>query len=116
MFTFEFGDEPLELVSPLKDDSKGFAEEEIWGNPDYESESKQLANARFKHDTQLRGSLALIFTVIIVFWLMFVVITLWCNATLKLSDAILITLLTTTTINVLGMMLIILHDLFPGKK
>ena len=73
---------------------------------------------RFIQNTELRGTLARVFTMIIALWLLAVILILvgnYCNH-YNLSDSVLITLLTTTTIQVLGMMLIILWDLFPGGK
>ena len=73
---------------------------------------------RYEKDTELRGILAGVFTIVIIFWLLSVILILVgnnCN-NYNLSDTVLVTLLTTTTIQVLGMMLIILWDLFPGKK
>lgn len=73
---------------------------------------------RFIKNTELRGTLARVFTMIIALWLLAVILILVgnnCNH-YNLSDSVLNTLLTTTTIQVLGMMLIILWDLFPGGK
>ena len=72
---------------------------------------------RYEQNTELRRSLAIMFTLTINGWLFAVfLILLTNNRSLKLSDSVLITLLTTTTIQVLGMMVIILWDLFPGGK
>lgn len=72
---------------------------------------------RYKGNTELRQSLAKVFTMIIAFWLLAVILILVGNNNkYKLNDSVLITLITTTTVNVLGMMLIILWDLFPGKN
>lgn len=72
---------------------------------------------RYEKDTELRSSLAVIFTIIIIGWLSSVILILMNNFYLfKLSDSVLNRLLTTTTIQVLGMMVIILWDLFPGGK
>jgi hypothetical protein len=88
-------------------------------------ESERVETKRFGHkeeryiqNTELRGTLARVFTIVIAFWLLAVILILVgnnCNH-YNLSDSVLNTLLTTTTIQVLGMMLIILWDLFPGKK
>lgn len=72
---------------------------------------------RYNKNTELRGSLARVFTIVIIFWLLSVILILVGNTLkYKLSDSVLITLLTTTTIQVLGMMVIILWDLFPGSQ
>lgn len=72
---------------------------------------------RYRKDTILRIQLAQYFSIIIAFWLLCVILILvGNNFNYKLSDTVLVTLLTTTTIQVLGMMVIILYDLFPGGK
>jgi hypothetical protein len=73
---------------------------------------------RINSDTNLRITLANFFAIVIAFWLLAVILILVgnnCNH-YNLSDCVLNTLLTTTTIQVLGMMVIILWDLFPGGK
>lgn len=70
---------------------------------------------RLKEDTKLRGVLVDIFVIIIICWLLFVAFMLTHNYIYPLSDNVLITLLTTTTIQVLGMMIIILRNLFPKQ-
>jgi hypothetical protein len=72
---------------------------------------------RYEQNTELRRGLAIMFTLTINGWLFAVFLILLTNSSsLKLSDSVLTTLLTTTTIQVLGMMVIILWDLFPGGK
>jgi len=71
---------------------------------------------RFLEDTRLRRHLTYIFAAIIFLWLASVVSILYFNGNvlhLNLSENVLITLLTTSSINVIGMMLIILKNLFP---
>ena len=72
---------------------------------------------RFEANTKLRIHLTYIFTSVIFLWLASVMTILFFNAVLhlKLSDQVLTILLTTTSINVIGMMLIILNNLFPKK-
>ncbi len=85
-----------------------------------ENENNTLFNSvkrRYDETTDLRNILAKVFTILITFWLLAVILLLTGNtSTYKLSDSVLITLLATTTIQVLGMMVIILCDLFPGGK
>ncbi|WP_268847254.1 hypothetical protein [Flavobacterium aestivum] len=77
----------------------------------------ELRNKRYKDNTELRRGLAILFTITINAWLFAVFLILLTNTkTLKLSDSVLITLLTTTTIQVLGMMYVILKNLFPSRK
>lgn len=73
---------------------------------------------RYRGNTILRDNLAKVFTIVIIFWLVSVILILvgnTCNH-YNLSDTVLVTLLTTTTIQVLGLVHIILKDLFPGGK
>ncbi|MCL9804967.1 hypothetical protein NAT51_05525 [Flavobacterium amniphilum] len=110
-------------------DVKASAEEVSYANKsDQRSETKdELKNAqikkllseneRYREDTSLRKALATAFTMIITFWLLAVLLILignHCNH-FNLSDNVLITLLVTTTANVIGMMLIILRNLFPSS-
>lgn len=79
----------------------------------------RLGNAkigRFLEDTKLRRYLTYIFSFIIFLWLAAVISILYFNDNvlhLNLSENVLITLLTTSSVNVIGMMLIILKNLFP---
>lgn len=79
----------------------------------------RLGNAklgRFLEDTKLRRHLTYIFAGIIFLWLASVISILYFNHNLlylELSENVLITLLTTSSVNVIGMMLIILKNLFP---
>lgn len=81
----------------------------------------RLGNAkvgRFLEDTRLRRYLTYIFSFIIFLWLAAVVSILYFNdylLHLNLSENVLITLLTTSSVNVIGMMLIILKNLFPQQ-
>lgn len=69
---------------------------------------------RFGQDTRLRKVLAIWTMVIISSWLLAVLLILVFKDTLK--SEVLITLLATTTINVLGLPKIILEGLFRGRK
>ena len=92
----------VDLTNGKKEEDKLFGEAQI---------------KRYEQNTELRKSLVLLFTLTINGWLFFVFVVLQTNTkTLKLSDSVLITLLTTTTVQVLGMMTIILWDLFPGGQ
>lgn len=72
---------------------------------------------RYIKDTVLRIQVAKYFSIVIAFWLLAVILILvGNNFNYRLSGTVLVTLLTTTTIQVLGMMVIILWDLFPGGK
>jgi len=85
---------------------------------DVKSWNKEITpeKQRYLVDTKLRSCLVYIFSAIIFLWLASVISILYFNnnlLNLKLSDNVLIALLTTTTINTIGMMLIILRNLFP---
>lgn len=72
--------------------------------------------SRFLENTKLRKHLTYIFSLIIFLWLASVISILYFNDNLlclNLSENVLITLLTTSSVNVIGMMLIILKNLFP---
>lgn len=77
----------------------------------------KLKNRRYKDNTEIRKSLVVVFTVIIVFWLLSVLLILVgnnCNH-YNLSENTLIAFLTTSSANVIGMMYVILKNLFPVK-
>ncbi len=77
----------------------------------------ELKNRRYKDNSELRRGLAIMFTLTINGWLFVVFLILLTNSqTLKLSDSVLIALLTTSSANVLGMMYVILKNLFPNGK
>lgn len=83
---------------------------------DYTIEGEKLK--RFKTDTMLRKYLVFFFLIIIFLWLAAVVFILCLNDNhlyLHIPENVLITLLTTTSINVIGMMMIILRGLFPKQ-
>ena len=77
----------------------------------------ELKNRRYKDNSELRRGLAIMFTLTINGWLFVVFLILLTNSqTLKLSDSVLIALLTTSSANVLGMMYVVLKNLFPNGK
>ena len=82
------------------------------------AEKLKLKNDRYKDNTDMRKALVVAFTTIIAFWLLAVLLILVGNRVNKydLSENILITFLTTSSANVLGMMYVILKNLFPEKN
>jgi hypothetical protein len=71
---------------------------------------------RFATDTDHRKHITYSFIINITCWLSVVISVLYFNnylLKLQLSDSVLIMLLTTSTLNVIGMMMIILKNLFP---
>ena len=85
----------------------------IEANNDVKSMEQQEAE-RFGKDTKLRKVLAIWTMVIISVWLASVLlIVVFCQ---KLSSEVIITLLATTTINILGLPKIILEGLFDNRR
>ncbi len=91
-------------------------EESKWDNLD--EKSKFFEIERYKEDTQHRRTLSTWAGVVVSMWLLCVVLILIGNTrNYRLSDSVLITLLGTTTLNVLALMLVVLNDIFRnGKK
>ncbi|QEE50337.1 hypothetical protein FUA48_12340 [Flavobacterium alkalisoli] len=80
---------------------------------DFEASKKN----RFDTNTTLRKQMSYWAAVIVSLWLGFVaVVLLYNNTRLCFSDGVLNTLITTTTINVIGIILICFRDLFNGKS
>lgn len=91
---------------------KAEAQEKNLENRQKESEIK-----RFDQDTNHRGGLAIWAAVIVSIWLFCVLdIVAKSKKEYDLSETIIVTLLTTTTLNVLGLMVIVLNDLFNKAK
>lgn len=67
---------------------------------------------RFKQDTKHRGLLVKWMMFVVSLWLLAVLVMLFVNPLLEIRDSVLITLLATTTVNVLGLANIILKGLF----
>lgn len=106
----------LNLISPPTDELKQPDPEKTEeGINKLETSSLDLENKRFKENTKLRDLLAKIFTLIIALWFVAVILILIGNNHFhyNLSENVLIALLVTTSANVIGMMLIILKNLFP---
>ena len=84
-------------------------------NPDSQPLSKQEEsyNDRYKQDTAHRKTLVIWVMCVVSIWLIAVLaITILC----QVSDNVKITLLATTTVNILGLPLIILKGLFNDEK
>lgn len=78
----------------------------------------ELKNVRYRDNSDMRKALVIAFTTIIAFWLLSVLLILVGNKINRydLSENTLIAFLTTSSANVLGMMYVILKNLFPEKK
>jgi hypothetical protein len=84
-------------------------------------EDQKILNAlkgeRFKSDTRAREYLAVWTAITVSIWLYFVMVILMSNTNVfKLSETVLITLLGTTTLNVLGLSFIVLRGHFSGGE
>ncbi|WP_320019798.1 hypothetical protein [Labilibaculum manganireducens] len=73
---------------------------------------KKLENNRFDSDTYDRKWLAKWTAIVVTFWLFLVLAIVCLSSVLKLSDTVLVTLLGTTTLNVLGLSFIVLRGHF----
>lgn len=107
----EFGDN-IESISFAE------KEEKNWTSLDQlENEYKSLENQRYKDDTEHRKVLSTWAGTLVSIWLVSVLLILTNNTNrFELSDSVLIALLGTTTLNVLGLMVIVLNDLFNKSK
>lgn len=77
----------------------------------------ELKNQRYKSDTASREWLSIWTASVVTIWLIGVICVLVYNSEyLHLSDAVLITLLGTTTFNIIGLSLIVLRGLFGNSK
>lgn len=82
-----------------------------------EHKQREAELDRYLQDTTHRRSLVTWAATVVSLWLICVIFILTRNTLqYKLSDTIMVALLGTTTINVLGLMIIVLNDLFKGKK
>lgn len=79
---------------------------------------REQRKARFSQDTKYRRHLANWVMTIVPCWLFLVIAILFCDGFnfIKLQTEVLITLLATTTVNVLGLAYIVLKGIFPESK
>lgn len=79
---------------------------------------RQQRKERFSQDTRFRRHLANWVMIIVPVWLMSVVVLIYLHGynTLDLDKEVLITLLATTTVNVLGLAYIVLKGIFPEES
>lgn len=88
----------------------------MFSNPDKLDLNEQIFLEqlnRFKQDTKDRSKLAYWTFGIISFWLVFVFVLLLIN---DLPNSVFITLLTTTTVNIIGLPIIVLSGYFTSDK
>ena len=80
-------------------------------------QAKRYENERYREDTKGRKYLSIWAGKIVTIYLTYVAVILPLNFSyLHLSDAVLITLLGTTTLNVIGLMYIVLKGYFAAKR
>jgi hypothetical protein len=114
--------ESLELLDKgLSNDKRTYSDSDSKAKTEDEKLNKDIREAanvaRIISNTGLRTESTYAFISIIVMWLLLVIIILMGNNSIfKISDNVLITLLTTTTLNVFGMMIIILKGLFTNSE
>jgi hypothetical protein len=93
------------------------ARQEFKNWDDYDRVGKKLRNDRYEEDTKHRRNLSTWASFVVSLWLIVVLIILILNTSyIKLSDTVMVALLSTTTLNVLGMMVIVLKGLFEDKN
>lgn len=105
-----------DVKAPPLYSSEVSAEREFHDWDDYDRLNKKLRNERYREDTKHRRNLSTWAASIVSLWLISVLLILIFNSkSINLSDSTMIALLSTTTLNVLGMMLIVLRGLFENK-
>lgn len=110
---FEYLDD-YDKVSQRLSTMRAIEEEENWA--DYDRDSKKLRNERYREDTRHRRNLSTWAASIVSMWLIAVMLILIFNKNkIGLENSTLIALLSTTTLNILGMMFIVLRGLFENK-
>lgn len=108
-------------MSDLQDDIKHATPKISYFDSDIDSEGlnaqkKKLEYQRYSSDTRDRRWLAIWAAVVVTLWLGAVLIILVNSSCLNLSEAVLITLLGTTTLNVLGLTFIVLKGHFGSTS
>lgn len=106
------------IVNELKDDTEIERLKQSNSKLLLENEKLTLENRRYESDTRLRNNFAYGYSIILVIWIFTVICILLHNRSshYHFSDTVLIALLTTSTANVFGMVLIVLKNLFPTPK
>ena len=102
-----------EDIKNAKGDLKKDADSDI-DSGSMTSQIRQLQADRYSSDTRDRKWLAQWATCVVSLWLFFVLLIVCLSK--HLSDAVLITLLGTTTLNVLGLSFIVLRGHFNGDQ
>ena len=115
-----FGEKVSRPSEGTEEDDTSQKELDIFKRPriDYKKYTdKVLEGRRYNNNTKLRLYLSVWASIVVSCWLWKVGEILVNNSEhYKLSDSVLITLITTTTINVIGLVIIVMSDLFNGKS
>lgn len=107
---------PFKLVDLHDDDARLVNNEDTDSLGDIDDKTlKQQVRVRYSQDTLYRKHLAKWVMWIVPCWLIAVILVLAFNWLLNLDSSVLISLLATTTVNVLGLAYIVLKGIFPQK-
>lgn len=106
------------IVPELRDDTQIERLKQTNSRLLIENNKLTLENQRYESDTNLRDLFAKGYSIILVLWLIAVLYILTNNNSnhYHFSDSVLIALLATSTANVIGMVVIVLKNLFPTAK
>lgn len=106
------------IVPELRDDTQIERLKQTNSRLLIENNKLTLENQRYESDTNLRDLFAKGYSIILVLWLIAVLYILTKNNSnhYHFSDSVLIALLATSTANVIGMVVIVLKNLFPTQK
>lgn len=110
---------PKSLLSKISGQPEKFKVDDIdsYVYEDQKDINQRLKNNRYESDTKARGWLAKWTAIIVSVWLVLVMATLFFNNNaFNLDDKVLITLLGTTTLNVLGLSFIVLRGHFQSNE
>lgn len=104
-----------DIVSGVSDARSTPDEQTKAESVDYQTERQKLLNESIRQKQKLRSYFAIGLAVLTIVWLLAVLaIVVCCGFNLfMLSDAVLIALITTTTVSVLGILAIVVRYLFP---
>lgn len=111
----------LQKLEKKLDKSNHYSEEDISKaeaqEQTFEEKQQEAELQRYQDDSRHRKNLVKWATILINIWLGCVIAILIATGMplLELSDTVMVTLLGTTTVNVLGLMIIVLNDIFKGR-
>ncbi|GGB84121.1 hypothetical protein GCM10007424_25170 [Flavobacterium suaedae] len=115
------GLEKFQKISQKNSTEKPFDEDDLtkaeFQEKTLEEKQQEAELQRYQDDSRHRKNLVKWATILINIWLACVILILIATGMplLELSDTVMVTLLGTTTLNVLGLMIIVLNDIFKGR-